>query len=185
MITGQKPGKAVDPLQRSWVPTHPPHPQEKSHPQGWLLPGPGPTFLPASTEQDAAQGGWLGATQASILILVPPLTGPTAPNLNFFICVTRLGHEDKVKLCLQNASSGCGTDHVLGEHAPPPSLSAAPAPPDAQAPAALRLRGRLGPSSASSTKKGEAGAEKPGHLSGLWVLKATASSRTKTSPTFP
>lgn len=106
-------------------------PQGKSHHQQWQLLGwVPPSSLPSRA--DAVQRGQLWATQASVLTLVLPLTGPTTPNLN-------LGHEDKVKLCSRNASSGGGTDHVLGACRPLPSLSPSPTPP-APGSRLLRLR---------------------------------------------
>lgn len=99
----------------------------KSHPwDGCVLGQVPPSSQPPKSRVQFKEAGW-GPTQASVPISVPPLNAPTAPNLNFLISMTRPGHEDKVKFYLQNASSGCGTDHVLCEHAQlppcPPSRS--------------------------------------------------------------
>lgn len=147
---GQKPEKSGSHVSCS------PYPQEKPPPQGWLLPGSGPLFLPVPKEQDAVQRGPLGGQPASLLTSVLPLTGPTTLNLSLFIYKTRLSRGHQVKVCSPKASSGCGTDHVLSEHRPLPSLPPSPAPPDdAPGSRTTEPEGQAWASSATSRKKGQ------------------------------
>lgn len=116
-----------------------------SHFQGWLLLGLGPTFLPAPKEQDAVP--------ASILTRVLLLTEPTTLNLNFLPATRgwamRVSRNSAQEMPAQAvAQTTCSVNVDPFPPCPPVLLHLMP-----QAPAPLRLRGRLDPSSVTSREK--------------------------------